>query len=223
MWSIPLVKSRVFLWLPIRIFLHTHKKTVNTWPFHLLNVCRRTSGLIVLIQDTAQSSCGSCGFFLLTPVVLMNKTFATHWRSIHLWAWTRFHYWLIVAIELHDKKDPEMIPLTVISIKVDETTIKHAARQHLYLDRQEYELFQWHLLFAWHPFKRNSTQHWLIGARRCRITRFSLIGFNVVVGHFWSHCSKHIFANPRLAFLDAVSDKKPATNHYRAWEKSFCP
>ena len=49
--------------------------------------------------------------------------------------------WIIVAIELHDKKDPEMIPLTVISIKVDETTIKHAARQHLYLDRQEYELF----------------------------------------------------------------------------------
>ena len=66
----------------------------------------------------------------------MNETFATHWR-----ARTRFHYWLIVAIELHDKKDPEMIPLTVISIKVDETTIKHAARQHLYLDRQEYELF----------------------------------------------------------------------------------
>ena len=49
--------------------------------------------------------------------------------------------WIIVAIELHDKKDPEMIPLTVISIKVDETTIEHAARQHLYLDRQEYELF----------------------------------------------------------------------------------
>ena len=66
----------------------------------------------------------------------MNETFATHWR-----ARTRFHYWLIVAIELHDKKDPEMIPLTVISIKVDETTIEHAARQHLYLDRQEYELF----------------------------------------------------------------------------------
>lgn len=46
----------------------------------------------------------------------------------------------MVAIELHDNKDPEMIPLTVISIKVDETTIKHAARQHLYLDRQEYEI-----------------------------------------------------------------------------------
>ena len=37
-------------------------------------------------------------------------------------------------------KDPEMIPSTVISIKLDETIIKHAARQHLYLDRQEYEL-----------------------------------------------------------------------------------
>ena len=181
---------------------HTKKKTVNTWPFHLLNVCRRTSGLIVLIQDTAQSFL-SGGFFLLTPAVLMNETFATHWR-----ARTRFHYWLIVAIELHDKKDPEMIPLTVISIKVDEMTIKHDTRQPLYLDRQEYELILgifWHLLFAWHPFNRNSKQHWLIGARRRRITSFSLIGFNVVIGHFWSHCSKHIF-NPRLAFSDAVSD-----------------
>ena len=202
MWSIPLVQSRVFLLLPIRIFLHKKKKTVNTWPFHLLNVCRRTSGLIVLIQDTAQSFL-SGGFFLLTPAVLMNETFATHWR-----ARTRFHYWLIVAIELHDKKDPEMISLTVISIKVDETTIKHDTRQPLYLVSQEYELILgifWHLLFAWHPFKRNNTQHWLIGARRRRITRFSLIGFNVVIGHFWSHCSKHIF-NPRLAFSDAVSD-----------------
>lgn len=54
----------------------------------------------------------------------MNETFATHWR-----ARTGFHYWLIVAIELYDKKDPEMIPLTVISIKVDETTIKHDTRQ----------------------------------------------------------------------------------------------
>ena len=138
MWSIPLVQPRGFY--GFRSGFSFTKNRVNTWPFHLLNVCRRTSGLIVLIQDTAQSF-SSGGFFLLTPVVLMNKTFATHWRSIHLWAWTGFHYWLIVAIELHDKKDPEMIPLTVISIKVDETTIKHAARQHLYLDRQEYELF----------------------------------------------------------------------------------
>ena len=70
--------------------------------------------------------------------------------------------WIIVAIELHDKKDPEMIPLTVISIKVDEMTIKHDTRQPLYPDRQEYELILgifWHLLFAWHPFKRNNTQH----------------------------------------------------------------
>ena len=49
-----------------------------------------------------------------------------------------------------------------------------------------------------------------------QIYSFSPIGFNVVVGHFLSHCSKHIFENPRLAFLDAVSDKKPATNHNRA-------
>ena len=178
----------------------SQKNRVNTWPFHLLNVCRRTSGLTVLIQDTAQSF-SSGGFFLLTPAVLMNETFATHWRA-------RTGFWLIVAIELHDKKDPEMIPLTVISIKVDEKSIKHDTRQPLYMDRQEYELILgifWHLLFAWHPFKRNSTQHWLIGARRRRITRFSLIGFNVVIGHFWSHCSKHIF-NPRLAFSDAVSD-----------------
>ena len=219
MWSIPLVQSRVFLWLPIRIFLHTHKKTVNTWPFHLLNVCRRTSGLIVLIQDTAQSFL-SGGFFLLTPAVLMNETFATHWR-----ARTRFHYWLIVAIELHDKKDPEMIPLTVISIKVDEMTIKHDTRQPLYLDRQEYELILgifWHLLFAWHPFKRNSKQHWLIGARRRRITSFSLIGFNVVIGHFWSHCSKHIF-NPRLAFFRCCFRLKTADQSLGREKINFCP
>ena len=64
----------------------------------------------------------------------MNETFATHWRA-------RTGFWLIVAIEVHDKKDPEMIPLTVISIKVDETTIKHDTRQPLYLDRQESNLY----------------------------------------------------------------------------------
>ena len=212
MWSIPLVQSRVFLWLPIRIFLHKKKKTVNTWPFHLLNVCRRTSGLIVLIQDTAQSFF-SGGFFLLTPAVF-------HWR-----ARTRFHYWLIVAIELHDKKDPEMIPLTVISIKVDEMTIKHDTRQPLYLDRQEYELIlgiSWHLLFAWHPFKRNSTQHWPIGACRRRITRFSLIGFNVVIGHFWSHCSKHIF-NPPSGFFRCCFRLKTTDQSLGREKISFCP
>ena len=107
-----------------------------------------------------------------------------------------------------------MIPLTVISIKVDEKTVKHAARQQLYLDRQEYELFG----ISYSPASIQEEQHTPLTYRRPKMQNytFSPIGFNVVVGHFWSHCSKHIFANPRLAFLDAVSDKKPATNHNRA-------
>ena len=76
MWSIPLVQPRGFLWLPIRIFLHKEQGQYVTISF-VKHVCRRTSGLIVLIQDTAQSFL-SGGFFLLTPAVLMNETFATH-------------------------------------------------------------------------------------------------------------------------------------------------
>ena len=61
-------------------------------------------------------------------------------------------------------------------------------------------------------------QHTPLTYRRPKMQNYTFLptGFNVVVGHFWSHCSKHIFANPRLAFLDAVSYKKPATNHNRA-------
>ena len=75
-WSIPLEHSRCFFMASDPDFLSQKTGSIRDH-FILLNVCRRTSGLIVLIQDTAQSF-SSCGFFLLTPVVLKNKTFASH-------------------------------------------------------------------------------------------------------------------------------------------------